>query len=130
MPGPWSSPTGDRELDQVRKHVPAAKGGPPAYFVRRGTKQPSKGPPLAWRSGSQRSDLLFTPVSSDFLPEVFWNLTVTMRRGDLANTHGQADSVMRLRRQQTEGTDPKIKSPAEEKGVAGRIMSPQNDVQP
>ena len=53
-----------------------------------------------------------------------------MRRGDLANTHGQADSVMRLRRQQTEGTDPKIKSPAEEKGVAGRIMSPQNDVQP
>ena len=51
-----------------------------------------------------------------------------MRRGDLANTHGQADSVMRLRRQQTEGTHPKIKSLAEEKGVAGRIMSPQNDV--
>ena len=130
VPGPWSSPTGDRELDRVRKHVPAAQGGPPAYFVRRGAKWPSKGPPLAWRSGSQRSDLLFTPVSSHFLPEVFWNLTVTMRWGDLANTHGQADSVMRLRRQQTEGTYPKIKSPQRRKVWQGESCPLRTKSQP
>lgn len=60
----------------------ACLGGPrrpPASFVRREAARPSKGPPLAWRPGSQRSDLRFTPISSPFLPEVFWDLTVTIR---------------------------------------------------
>ena len=78
---------------------PSGPGRPPASFVRREAARPSKGPPLAWRSGSQRSDLLFTPVSSHFLPEVFWDLIVTMRLGGLASRHGQADSTMRPRHQ-------------------------------
>lgn len=106
---------------------PGGPGRPPACFVRREAARPSKGPPLAWRPGSQRSDLRFTPVSSHFPPEVFWDLTVTIRLRGLASRHGQADSVMRLRHQ-PERTQPEIRSPVEERGVAGRVTSPQKDV--